>query len=1400
MTTNNGSNQQQAVHHDDDDAAFQPTQAQQQQLDAQIQRNMSNFSSFLHDEDDDGGGAQRVPVVPAAAAAARSGSGARLAAAQSNYKHNNEATVGASNTAASRQHDNPNKQPPLMTLFDKQIHRSMTDFSSLLHDENVQGCKEDEDDDEAAQRLPVPAAAAARSQSGSRSRLAAQSNYKPKKEATVGASNTASSRAAQRNHNKQNNAATVGASNTAASRQQQHTNKQPQLTTLFHTDQQTKTPVTTTAGRVPRPRSTGKICPSKSGNSLDKWRHNYYQSSQQEQYHTFLTTPIQQTPAEAHAQAQAEAVIFSQAQAEAFLHPQETKAEASSVATSSVASPALQNRIGTSSSALSNNSNKKTPVRSNLAPNTSSTLPPTAYQSPTMPSNTTRYTTASQRHRVNEVFQQNLAHNLESSGSGSMIVNPSPDFIRTSFLHQQQPLRPAAAAIGRKHDDDFGYFGVEDDSLYHQQHHPLPDPNQILIQNNNNTDTSLILPALAAKALTATATRGGENHNNHNKHRRQPTSVSSIGMHSHASASTADYGSHLSMQLSDDGHDLDEGDGRKYVFTIPKTIHGPTHDDEDDRSDPSYRIYNAGGRAIGGIQMVRMKGAPPPNTEYPNIVENDSSVISSVIDGPKESLQIRTGRNHRMSLTTDLETGRSPRLGRADSYRGQTAVIRKSTSDAVPARVRRMRRISELRKSLSSKMHSGNLFGGAPSSDANLTNRSIHSSMDKMGAGIKRNTSLGSINNSIHSNMRLNKDNIHHSDEETGDKGDGGGNNFGSAKRSGSLINNTQDHSSVAREENVLEQTYKHDHSLHLRISAENSVDHDAAILRLEEGQIGDRGGRPMLRRSESKAVLTAELHRGKRYNINRSEYVNPQSHEPSEHRRRKSTLKNTSTSNKECTTTDGNRISDMDNIARDSKIATEFGQQQIQYRLSAFTNKELHRQRYHTIRDKYLDEKSAERYQKYVSSTTTLATVNGKNNDSLNENNYANFIKANNEYKQRAAYRWKTKILDLLAEFAISIISQRKNRNNTGGWLHRYLFWTFRSRFSLVFCTILFVFYAITLLFALFIWAVGNGPGNGICVQIGDRDFGNTTVADPFIDAFALSWTTFTTVGYGLVYPGTSTTIGPDHLIKKECMGIMILTTMEAFIGILFSAIFGAIFFAKVARVSSFAQVSFSDAMIIKYATGITGKLGCAYEVHDELHGGISSDDDEGNISTTTYKKSKLPSPFLEFRIMNRLHQTRGGEIIDASINIVASVDGKYAAAQLRDAKVGNVGRGTGARGRARNRSKKASQSKEFGKPQNASRRTDHFRRSSGQKIYNPHNTQFDHRDLFKNEITIKSAKDAALKMVMEHTSKHAGNKSNKEKSNDDEPDLNAIPQRIFVKLAVESQEHPFFNVSLIL
>ena len=74
--------------------------------------------------------------------------------------------------------------------------------------------------------------------------------------------------------------------------------------------------------------------------------------------------------------------------------------------------------------------------------------------------------------------------------------------------------------------------------------------------------------------------------------------------------------------------------------------------------------------------------------------------------------------------------------------------------------------------------------------------------------------------------------------------------------------------------------------------------------------------------------------------------------------------------------------------------------------------------------------------------------------------------------------------------------------------------------------------------------------------------------------------------VGYGLVFPGTSATARNT----RECTAITIVTCLESFVGILFASFWGAIFFSKVTRLASYAQVNFSDVIIVKYGTGITG------------------------------------------------------------------------------------------------------------------------------------------------------------------------------------------------------------------
>lgn len=68
-----------------------------------------------------------------------------------------------------------------------------------------------------------------------------------------------------------------------------------------------------------------------------------------------------------------------------------------------------------------------------------------------------------------------------------------------------------------------------------------------------------------------------------------------------------------------------------------------------------------------------------------------------------------------------------------------------------------------------------------------------------------------------------------------------------------------------------------------------------------------------------------------------------------------------------------------------------------------------------------------------------------------------------------------------------------------------KYLHWTHRSSFMAVFLSLTVFFLVITISFALFIWGLGQAKPS--C--IGGVDF----ESDFFVDAYALSWTTFSTV-----------------------------------------------------------------------------------------------------------------------------------------------------------------------------------------------------------------------------------------------------------------------------------------------
>jgi hypothetical protein len=96
-----------------------------------------------------------------------------------------------------------------------------------------------------------------------------------------------------------------------------------------------------------------------------------------------------------------------------------------------------------------------------------------------------------------------------------------------------------------------------------------------------------------------------------------------------------------------------------------------------------------------------------------------------------------------------------------------------------------------------------------------------------------------------------------------------------------------------------------------------------------------------------------------------------------------------------------------------------------------------------------------------------------------------------------------------------------RDSETSTGGsvdptdkWIlaeafNRYVHWSFQTSFQQLVYSLVVIFYLLTCLWAVAIYGVGHYQPN--CIYVGDLDF--ETAGSHFIDAYAVSWTTFSTV-----------------------------------------------------------------------------------------------------------------------------------------------------------------------------------------------------------------------------------------------------------------------------------------------
>lgn len=226
--------------------------------------------------------------------------------------------------------------------------------------------------------------------------------------------------------------------------------------------------------------------------------------------------------------------------------------------------------------------------------------------------------------------------------------------------------------------------------------------------------------------------------------------------------------------------------------------------------------------------------------------------------------------------------------------------------------------------------------------------------------------------------------------------------------------------------------------------------------------------------------------------------------------------------------------------------------------------------------------------------------------------------------------YRLETR-LENRNESNFSCVTWRGSNFFSGSSLNSVLTWSFRTNFPLLVCAFALFFIAITVVFAGLIW--WSVAGREECMQVAGANFTHN-----FYDAYSLSWTTLSTVGYGLLAPAA------DETSPSNCYAITLICTLESFAGVLYASFCGAVIFGKVLRVQSQARVIFSDPICLRFGSGVD-----LDEVDEDV------EDDESAASAL--EKGFIPFPVLEFRIANKAFHEENGEIVGASLKLVAAM-----------------------------------------------------------------------------------------------------------------------------------------------
>jgi len=86
-----------------------------------------------------------------------------------------------------------------------------------------------------------------------------------------------------------------------------------------------------------------------------------------------------------------------------------------------------------------------------------------------------------------------------------------------------------------------------------------------------------------------------------------------------------------------------------------------------------------------------------------------------------------------------------------------------------------------------------------------------------------------------------------------------------------------------------------------------------------------------------------------------------------------------------------------------------------------------------------------------------------------------------------------------------------------------------------------------------------------------------------------------------------------------------------------------------KVSRINSEAEIIFSYPICVRYGKGLT-------RLEGNIRENKNRQDAERRDSNRATDLQRSPCPILEFRVVNKQSNVKGGEIINASVNVVAT------------------------------------------------------------------------------------------------------------------------------------------------